>query len=77
MIHISEKQYVPSLDRLSFCPGEGQRSLLESVSVAGAVYSLGILEQGVMFPFLSAAAVEGSKISERWRLTASVNFSKV
>lgn len=44
------------LNRLSFSPGKGQCSVLRSVSVA--VYSLGILEQGVMFLSLSAAVVE-------------------
>lgn len=77
MILIPEKQCVPlakqtvilSCGRAPFC--------LESVSGAGVVYSLGTLEQGVMFPFLSAAEVEGNEINERWRLKASGHFSKM
>lgn len=57
---LSEKQCVLSLQliRLSLSTGEGQYSVLGSVCVAGAIYSLEILEEGVMFLSLSAAVVE-------------------
>lgn len=53
----------PSLTMLPVSPGEGRRSVLGSVSIAGSIYSLGILERGVVFLLLSAAVVEGSEIN--------------
>lgn len=66
MIPISESSVSSSLTVLSFSPGEGQSSVLGSVSVADAIYSLGTLEQGVifLFLFLSAAVVEGNEINK-------------
>ena len=61
---VSEKQCVPLTDTLSFSPGEGQHSVLGSVSAAGSNhYSLGVLELGAVFLSLSASVVEGDEIN--------------
>ena len=54
---LSDKQHGPVAECLSFGAGEGQHSVLGSLSVTSAIYSLGISGPGVMFLPLSAAVV--------------------
>lgn len=54
---LSDKQRAPVAECLSFGAGEGRHSVLGSLSVASAIYSLRISGPGVMFLPLSAAVV--------------------